>query len=237
MTTAHTSPPWRHWRHVVKLDPARQITDEVVQAIAASGTDAVFLGGTQDITYENTNTLLGRLRRHAPQLPLWQEVSASDAVVDGVDGYCIPIVLNTTDPHWLIGAHAQAIEKFGPWIDWSKVLVEGYLVLNPDAAVAQLTGANTALTPQAAASYAAAAEALFSMPVLYVEYSGTFGDPALLAEVARTARRAHIFYGGGIDSYEKAATMAQHADTLIIGNALYTANWQQVLHDTIRAVK
>ncbi|ASS77100.1 geranylgeranylglyceryl/heptaprenylglyceryl phosphate synthase [Tumebacillus algifaecis] len=231
------SSPWRHWRHVVKLDPARTICDQALQAIAASGTDAVFLGGTQDITYENTNALLGRLRRLAPNLPLWQEISTVDAVVDGVDGYAIPLVLNTADPHWLIGAHAEAIEKYGSWIDWNKVLVEGYLVLHQAAAVAKLTKANVNLTASQAAAYALAAETLFSIPVLYIEYSGTFGDPALLAEIARTTRRAHLFYGGGIDSYEKAAAMAEHADTIIVGNALYADNWRTVLADTIRAVK
>jgi putative glycerol-1-phosphate prenyltransferase len=236
MTSVHT-PPWRRWRHVVKLDPARPIDDEVLTALAASGTDAVFLGGTLDITYENTNALLERLRRHAPDLPLWQEISTADSVIGGVDGYAVPVVVNAGDPEWLIGAHAKAIQKFGPWIDWSQVLVEGYLVLNEHAAVAKLTKAKTGLTPSEAASYAAAAESLFSMPVVYIEYSGTYGDPSLVAEVARTARRAHIFYGGGIDSYEKAAEMAEHADTLIIGNALYTENWRTVLEDTIRAVK
>lgn len=229
--------PWRAWRHVVKLDPARNICDDALVAIAESGTDAIFLGGTQDITYENTNALLGRLHRLAPNLPLWQEISLADAVVDGVDGYAIPVVLNAGSPAWMIGAHAKAIEKYGSWIDWSKVLVEGYLVLNPQAAVAELTAADTSLTPQEAASYAAAADALFSLPVLYLEYSGTFGDPDLVAEVARTTRRSHLFYGGGIDSYEKAAAMAEHADTLVIGNALYAENWRTVLRETVRAVK
>lgn len=242
MSSRHTSirtdtQPWRQWRHVVKLDPDKSLPDERLAAIGESGTDAIFLGGTQGVTYENANALFGRLRRLAPDLPVWQEISGEDSVIDGVDGYAVPVVLNAGSPKWLIGAHKQAILKYRPFIDWSKVLVEGYLVLNPASAVAELTDAASALTPEEAAAYAVAGEALFSLPVIYVEYSGTYGDPAALLEVNRVLQRAHVFYGGGIDSYDKAFEMGRLADTIIIGNALYDNNWRTVLHDTVRAVK
>jgi len=228
---------WRQWRHIVKLDPDRAIGDEVLQALAHSGTDAVFLGGTDGVTHENASRLLGRLRRFAPELPLWQEISDEAAVVDGVDGYAVPVVLNTRNPEWLIGAHARAVARYRPFIDWSRVLVEGYVVLNGAAAVARRTEAQTTLTPEDVAALAVAGEAIFSLPVIYLEYSGTYGDPHLVAEVCRVLRHAHVFYGGGLDSYERAAEIARHADTLIVGNALYGPDWQRVLTDTVRAVR
>jgi putative glycerol-1-phosphate prenyltransferase len=230
-------PPWREWRHVVKLDPDKALADDVLAAIGQSGTDAVFLGGTQNVTYENVNALLGRLRRLAPEVPIWQEISGEDSVVDGADGYAVPVVLNSGSPKWLIGAHRQAILKYRPFIDWSKVLVEGYLVLNPKSAVAELTGADTSLGAEEAAAYAVAGEALFSLPVIYVEYSGVYGDPSMLAEICRVLQRGHVFYGGGIDSYGKAAEMGRLADTIVVGNAMYQANWREVLAETVRAVK
>jgi putative glycerol-1-phosphate prenyltransferase len=222
---------------VVKLDPDRELSADVLNALPNSGTDAVLLGGTQRITYEKVNALLGRLRRHAPDLPVWQEVSTEEAVVDGVDGYAVPVVLNSGDPRWLIGEHVRAVLRYRPFIDWSRVLVEGYLVLNPDCAVAELTHAKAALTAEEAAAYAVAGEALFSMPVIYLEYSGAYGDPATVKEIGRLVQNAHLFYGGGIDSYAKAAEMGAHADTIIVGNALYGENWRQVLADTVSAVK
>lgn len=229
--------PWREWRHVVKLDPDRDVTDELLQAVGESGTDAVLLGGTQGITYEKVNSLFGRLRRHAPEVPVWQEISGVDAVIDGVAGYAVPVVLNSGSTEWLIGAHSQAIARYRPLIDWSRVLPEGYLVLNEDAAVAQLTEARTDLSYEEAGSYALAGESLFSLPVIYIEYSGRYGDVEMVAEVCRMLQKAHIFYGGGIDSYEKAAEMGRYADTVIVGNALYGDNGIEILQETIRAVK
>jgi putative glycerol-1-phosphate prenyltransferase len=228
---------WKDWRHVVKLDPDREASDELLAALESSGTDAVFVGGTQGITYEKVNRLLGRLRRFAPKLPIWQEVSDASSIVDGVDGYAVPVVLNSGTSDWLIGAHAKALLRYGAFVDWSRVLVEGYLVLNGEAAVASLTQAKTDLDRELAAAYASAGEQLFSLPAVYVEYSGTYGDPEVVAEISRMLKRAHLFYGGGIDSFEKAERMGRYADTIVVGNALYRDGWQQVLAETVRAVK
>lgn len=232
-----SAPAWRTWRHIVKLDPDRPIADEVLAAVGESGTDCVYIGGTQGVTYEKANALLGRLRRFAPHVPLWQEISEETAVVDGVDGYAIPVVLNASSPEWLIGAHARAIAKYRSFLDWSKVLVEGYLVLNEAAAVARRTGARTGLTREEAVSYAVAGEMLFSLPVIYLEYSGTYGDPALVADVARHLSQSQLFYGGGIHTAAQAGEMGQHADAVVVGNALYGPEWRQVLEATIRAAK
>lgn len=229
--------PWREWRHVVKLDPDRDVTDDLLQAVGESGTDAVMLGGTQGITYEKVNSLYGRLRRFAPDVPIWQEISGVDSVIDGVAGYAVPVVLNSGSPQWLIGAHTQAIARYRPLIDWSRVMPEGYLVLNEQAAVAKLTEARTGLSYEEAGAYALAGESLFSMPVIYVEYSGTYGDVEMVAEICRMLQQAHIFYGGGIDSYDKATEMARYADTIIVGNALYGAEGIEILRETVRAVR
>ena len=228
---------WKDWRHVVKLDPDRDTSDELLAALAESGTDAVFVGGTQGITYENVNRLFGRLRRYAPEMPVWQEISGEESILDGVDGYAVPVVLNAGTTEWLIGAHAKALARYRPFVDWSRVLTEGYLVLNGQAAVAGLTQAVTDLGRELAGAYAAAGEQLFSMQSIYLEYSGIYGDPELVAEVSRVLKRAHLFYGGGIDSYEKAEQMGRYADTIVVGNALYSDRWRDVLKETVRAVK
>ena len=42
----------REWSHVFKLDPDKNISDEDLEMICESGTDAIIVGGTDGITLE-----------------------------------------------------------------------------------------------------------------------------------------------------------------------------------------
>ena len=131
------------WRHVFKLDPDKEIDDETLDAVCLSGTDAIMVGGSTGVTYENTVDLLSRVRRY--ESPCVQEVSDLEAVVPGFDLYMVPMVLNTQDPTWIMGRHREGIERYGYMIPWDLVVTEGYIVLNENAAVAKLTGAETSI--------------------------------------------------------------------------------------------
>lgn len=223
----------KQWRHVFKLDPDRKITDEELDLVCMSGTDAIIVGGSSGITYDNTVDLMSRVRRY--ELPCVLEVSALEAVVPGFDGYLIPMVLNATDSKWMIGHHQQAIERYGYLIPWDLLIAEGYIVLNANSTVARLTGADTDLTIGAAVAYAQAAERLLNLPIVYMEYSGTFGDMELVGETHRQLDRAHLIYGGGIDDPEKASQAAQVADTIVVGNIVYSDLTKAL--ETVLAVK
>ena len=221
------------WRHVFKLDPDKEIADDALDAVCMSGTDAIMVGGSTGVTYENTVDLLSRVRRY--ELPCVQEVSDLEAVVPGFDLYMIPMVLNTGDPTWILGRHHEGIERYGYMIPWELVVAEGYIVLNPDAAVAELTGANTALDASSAAAYAQVADKLMQLPVVYLEYSGAFGDMETVRKVRRSLDQARLFYGGGITNAERATEAAACADTIIVGNIVYD-DLEQALA-TVSAVK
>ncbi|WP_337033108.1 heptaprenylglyceryl phosphate synthase [Paenibacillus illinoisensis] len=223
----------KQWRHVFKLDPDREITDETLDLVCMSGTDAIIVGGSSGITYDNTVDLMSRVRSY--ELPCVLEVSDLEAVVPGFDGYLIPMVLNATDSKWMIGHHQQAIERFGYLIPWDLLIAEGYIVLNADSTVARLTGADTELTTGAAVAYAHAAERLLNLPIVYMEYSGTFGDMELVGETHRQLDRAHLIYGGGIDNPEKAVQASEVADTVVVGNIVYS-DLKKAL-ETVQAVK
>jgi len=221
------------WRHVFKLDPDRFISGEDLQSVCLSGSDAILIGGSTGVTYENTMDLLSRVRRF--ELPCALEVSHLEAAVPGFDLYMIPMVLNTPDPAWIVGHHRHAVERYGSFIPWELLLTEGYIVLNGDSAVARLTGADTGLTAEGAAAYAQIADKLMSLPVVYLEYSGRLGDLETLQLVRESVEHSQLFYGGGITCGAEAAQMAAWCDTVVVGNIIYRDIQQALL--TVEAVR
>lgn len=210
----------KQWRHVFKLDPERDISDEALDRLCTSGTDAILVGGSSGVTFDDTVDLLARIRRY--EVPCALELSDASCGVPGFDGYFIPSVLNAGNPDWLIGRHASALADFGHLLPWEDVIGEAYLVLNPESTVARVTQARADLTATEAVAYAQVADRLWRVPVLYVEYSGTFGDMALVARVRDSLKQAHLIYGGGIDSPERARAAAEVANTVVVGNIIYS---------------
>lgn len=209
----------KNWRHIFKLDPNKPIDDKSLEAVCMSGTDAIIIGGTDGVTFDNTVELLGRVRRFA--VPCVLEVSTIASISPGFDYYFIPTILNSNNVLWFKGLHHQALKQYSSLLNWDETFVEGYCVLNPDSKVAKLTEAQTDLTEEDVIAYAEMAEHLFHLPIFYIEYSGTFGDVSLVSSVKKVLKNTRLFYGGGIDNREKAAEMAKHADTLIVGNIIY----------------
>ncbi|MFZ5647547.1 MAG: heptaprenylglyceryl phosphate synthase [Bacillota bacterium] len=215
-----SSENWKWWRLVAKLDPDKTLPPGTLEALAEGGFDAVIVGGTQGISYSNTSNLVRLVRDSGYAGPLVQEISAEDAVVPGVDAHFIPVVLNAGDVRWLSGAHLEAIKRYRGLIQWDRVLTEGYLVCNGDSAVGRLTGAGE-VTEEDAAAYAVLAEEIYRLPLLYVEYSGKFGDLDLVRAVSKSRKKIHLFYGGGIKTPEQIQLLASLVDTVVIGNMFY----------------
>ncbi|UJF33148.1 heptaprenylglyceryl phosphate synthase [Paenibacillus hexagrammi] len=210
----------RKWKHVFKLDPDREISDEHLDRICLSGTDAIMVGGTTGVTFDNTVDLLARIRQY--EVPCVLEISNRDAIVPGFDLFLIPVVLNSMDPDWILGHHHEAIKEYGAMLNWDEIVPEGYIILNGEASAAKLTSAKTALDAKDAAAYARMADKLFHMPIVYVEYSGIFGDMELVRRTQSVLEDARLFYGGGIDSLERAREAAEAADTIVVGNIIYS---------------
>lgn len=221
------------WQHVFKLDPDKEIGDNALEAVCESGTDAIIVGGTTNVTFDNTIDLLSRVRRYA--LPCALEVSSMDSIVPGFDVYFVPLVLNAQNPDWILGTHVEGLKEHGPFIKWDEVAVEGYIVCNPDSAVAQLTESRIDTDMESIKAYARLADQMLKLPVLYIEYSGTYGNPEVVKAARKVVQNSRIFYGGGIHTPEQAQEMAQWADTVVVGNAVYE-NIEHALA-TVEAVK
>lgn len=210
---------YKHWRHAFKIDPAKELSDKHLEAVAESGTDGVIIGGSDGITLENVLDLLARFRRFS--VPLALEVSTVESVTPGFDYYFIPTVLNTSDPKWMNGLHHDALREYGHMMNWDEVITEGYCIMNPDCTAAKLTGVSTIPDEEDVQAYARMAEHLFSLPVLYLEYSGQYGDPQIVRAAKELLENTRLFYGGGIRTAEQAREMAAIADTVVVGNVVY----------------
>jgi len=226
--------PFQIWKHAFKLDPARFLSEETLDRICGSGTDAIIVGGSSNITYEDTFSLLQRIRKFA--LPCVLEVSSIEAIVPGFDLYFIPVVLNADNPEWITGHHLRALREYGSMLQWEQVVAEGYIILNDLSTAAALTKARNDLTEQDVVAYARMADKLFRMPIFYMEYSGTFGNMDWVKLAANVLQDARLFYGGGINSAARARKAAEFADTIVVGNIIYE-NLDQAISTVIAIEK
>lgn len=207
------------WKHVFKLDPDKSISDEQLEKICESKTDAIIVGGSDNVTEDNVLSLLSRIRRYL--VPCVLEVSNLESIVPGFDLYFIPTVLNSRNTTWITDLHHKAIKEFGEIMNWDEIIAEGYCILNPECKAAKLTEAKTDLNLEDIKAYARMAEKLFRLPLFYLEYSGAFGDPEIVKAAKSVLTNTRIIYGGGIQNGKQAEEMAQYADIIVVGNVIY----------------
>ncbi|MCS4486900.1 heptaprenylglyceryl phosphate synthase [Staphylococcus americanisciuri] len=219
----------KQWRHIFKLDPAKTISDADLEALCMSQTDAIMIGGTDNVTEDNVIQLMSRVRRYP--LPLVLEISNLESIMPGFDFYFVPSVLNSTDVAFHNGLLHQALKQYGHMINFEELIFEGYVVLNDDSKVATLTRATTDLELEDVEAYAQMANDVYRLPVLYLEYSGQYGDPEMVRAARAYLTDTQLFYGGGIDSLSRAQEMANIADTIIVGNVVYD-NMKEALKTT-----
>ncbi|MBN2202946.1 MAG: phosphoglycerol geranylgeranyltransferase [Candidatus Aenigmarchaeota archaeon] len=221
---------WRKWKHITKLDPDKKINDKIIEDIIETGTDAIMISGTQNITRENVTDLLAMLKEY--DIPkVLEPASPRGMVYKNVDWMFVPSVFNTFYSHYINGVHKAWIKAHKDKINWDIVVPEAYIVLNPKCAVAKVTKAYE-LTKEGAVATAVCAEKFFNFPVVYIEYSGTYGDPEIVKAVKESLENAHLIYGGGINTKQRAEEMAKYA-TIVVGNTIYE-NGTHSFIDTVR---
>jgi phosphoglycerol geranylgeranyltransferase len=63
-----------------------------------------------------------------------------------------------------------------------------------------------------------------------------YGDPNVVKAASAALDKSILYYGGGINSTEKAAEMSKYADTIVVGNAVYDQG-AAILKATVDAVQ
>jgi phosphoglycerol geranylgeranyltransferase len=222
---------WKNWKHVTKLDPDKKINDKIIESIIETGTDAIMISGTQNITKENVTELLEMLKEY--DIPkVLEPATPAGLVYKNIDWLFIPSVFNTRYALYINGMHKIWIKMQKDSINWDIVVPEAYIVLNPKCAVAKVSKAETDMTPEGTVATAICAEKYFNFPVIYIEYSGMYGDPTIVKAVKESLTKAHLLYGGGINTKERAEEMSQWA-TIVVGNTIYE-NGTHSFIDTMR---
>ncbi|HMB49159.1 MAG TPA: putative phosphoglycerol geranylgeranyltransferase [Natronoarchaeum rubrum] len=227
---------WAEWDHIVKIDPDKTLVEgETFEDVCETGTDAIEIGGTTGMTTDKMQRVIDACATH--DVPLYLEPSAPEVAVndEALDGYLIPTVLNAGDPFWTVGAHKEWA-RMEEGLPWDRITTEAYVVMNPDASVATYTEADCDLGPDDVAAYAEVAEEMFGQEIVYVEYSGTLGDPDVVEAAGEAVDDATLFYGGGIHDYDSAYQMGEHADVVVVGDLVH-AEGVDAVEKTVRGAK
>ncbi|WP_231188711.1 phosphoglycerol geranylgeranyltransferase [Haladaptatus sp. DYF46] len=226
---------WTQWEHVTKVDPDKALHGgDSYAGIADTGTDAIIIGGTTNVTEARVQPILDALS--STEIPIFVELTyrPSSFHTESLSGYLLPIVLNADDPLWITGAHHEWVRSSD--LEWEAVHPEAYIVLNPASAVATYTRADCDLDVDDVIAYAELAEQVLGQQIVYLEYSGMLGDPAAVAATRDALSSAQLFYGGGIHDYNSAYEMAGVADTVIVGDVLHDAGLKAVA-ETVRGAR
>jgi len=227
---------WAEWDHIVKIDPDKTLVeDETFEDVCETGTDAIEIGGTTGMTTDKMQRVIDACATH--DVPLYLEPSAPEVAVndEALDGYLIPTVFNAGDPFWTVGAHKEWA-RMEDELPWDRITTEAYVVMNPDASVATYTEADCDLGPDDVAAYAEIAEEMFGQEIVYVEYSGTLGDPDVVEAASGALEDATLFYGGGIHDYDSAYRMGEYADVVVVGDLVH-AEGVDAVEETVRGAK
>lgn len=238
---------WDRISHITKVDPAKPLPDDLA---VLSGTDLVLVGGSDNVTAENTTEAIAQIRNTVDELPVLQEPYRADHVsretFDRVDGIAVPAVYNGNREHFLekhldfftdlgstpASVRGAGLPVVGDMIERrgreaiselaQHIIGEGYVIQNPDSRAAEVSGAAEPFSREEVAGAALATEAFYRFPIFYIEYSGTYGGTADVQAAAPHLDDTILLYGGGITSRDQTMDILEAgADAVVVGNCFH----------------
>lgn len=215
------------WKHVFKLDPSKELSDEHLEMICESGTDAVIVGGSKEIAIDDILHLLVSIRRY--MVPCVLEVSMAETMTPGFDFYYIPSVLNSSKAEYITGLQHEVMKEFGDIMNWDEIFMQGSCVLNSESKV----DANCDLSEDDIIAYARMADKLMHFPIFFLECDGAYENAELIKKVKQELGQAMLHCS--VANKQQAKEIAAYADTVVVSDLVYDDI--KAALQTVKAVK
>lgn len=208
--------------YFVLVDPEKPGDLKTLSHVAAEeGVSGFFVGGSTAQVTSDYESAISELKRNGP-LPVLIFPSGTSSVARGADAIWFMSLLNSEDPHYIVGAQMlgiSGIRRLG-----LETIPMAYLIVGYGGTVGFVGRARPIPyeRPEIAWGYAAAAE---TMGMRFVYLEGGSGAPRHVPpEFVAAVRRAvsvPILVGGGITNGDTAARLIQAgADGIVTGNVL-----------------
>jgi len=210
--------------HLTLIDPDKQpplVAGRIACEAERAGTDGIMIGGstaTDGSVVEKTCQAV----RERCTIPTILFPGSPKGLTDKADAVFYISLLNSRDPYFITGAHAQSariLKKLGV-----EVISVGYIIVEPGQTVGRLGRARLIPRdrPDLASAYAMVAE-FFGMKCVYLE-AGSGAErpvPAKLIEAVKDSVKIPLIVGGGVRTVEDARLVADAgADIVVQGSAV-----------------
>lgn len=211
----------QNWKHVFKLNPNKHISDEELELLCESKSDAIIISGTKEVELEDVLDLMQRVRRYA--IPCVLELSSIENMSPGFDLYFIPTILNNHSRE-LNQFHLEFVKEYGDFIHWDELLMEGcYEVTKHDSIEEDFH------------SYAQLSDKMYRFPIFYIEDKEGLLNLDSVVNLKDTMTTSTILYNGNIVDEATAKQASLLADCIVVENIMYE-DIKKAL-ETVRAVK
>jgi len=228
--------------HMTLIDPEKQGPEEcgdIANAAYRAGTDAIMVGGSTGISYDNLDESITAMITKVP-IPIIQFPSHSEALSPNADAIYFMSLLNSKDTRYIIGEQANA----APYLRNMDVetISMGYVIVEPGMKVAEMGGAEPLKREalESAVGFGLAAEFL-GMELFYLEAGSGAPEPVPANMVSAVANKLSIplIVGGGIREPEAAQKIAAAgADILVTGTVVEeNHDVEYVLREIVKAIK
>jgi len=210
--------------HLTLIDPDKQVPSvagRMARQAERAGTDGIMIGGSTAAEGGVVEETCQAVKENC-SIPAILFPGGPKGVTCKADAIFYISLLNSRDPYYITGAHAQSarvLKNLGV-----EIISVGYVVVEPGQTVGRLGRARLIPRdrPDLASAYAIVAE-FFGMKCVYLE-AGSGAErpvPPRLIEAARSSVKIPLIVGGGVRTVEDAKAVADAgADIIVQGSAV-----------------
>jgi phosphoglycerol geranylgeranyltransferase len=227
--------------HLTLLDPEEQSPEEalkIARDAVEGGSHGIMLGGSTTQHQDLNET--AKILQENLEVPIILFPGNTSGVTKFADAIFFMSLLNSTNPYWIIGAHALGapmVKKIG-----IETIPMGYLVVEPGGTVGWVGDAKLIprKKPDIAVAYALAAE-FMGMRLLYLEAGSGASEhvPPEMISMVKNYTNHIVVVGGGIRTGEDAKRVAMAgADIIVTGTVVENSSRvKDKIEELIEAIK